>query len=279
MFAPYRGITGHICASLAVFLVAVLVWNAFVLDREVPSAKLELLPSRVYPGEEPKVRLTITAPPTGAVTVLRVEDVYGRLSGGISLSLLTEDGKRVPGGPPHLFGSNLSAKHYTWLGLGFSRVSEFRSRYGPPKPGQFTLKVAITPDIHERHTLELEARLTCVEIAEKAVLSRATLDYVREIASGQKREKLQVMNVKGDDRFDLVFTRTDEYGTKCWRLLALEENSKVAARVKSSRNPEEADELWIEFDKGGQLRFLRVDLAGEILEEKLINRSRLKEDH
>lgn len=259
-------------ANILILLTTVVACTFSDAQESRPKIEAQLNADILFPGEIPKVRITITAPANKALSVIKEERVYRRRV--LHFEMFASDGSRMPGEPPSYHATKADDDFFV-LEEGKTKTMVF-SVSQPTKPGKYTLRISFVADPEGKLQLEKELPLTCVEIPQQAIHSKSSLDVAAPGNGEVGREPLELMNVKTEKGYELIYRRIRPYGVDwCARLLDLDEKSKVVAVFKGNLDPNiSRREIWLTFDKGSDLYFMRIeDVVGHVLEKTIIKPS------
>jgi hypothetical protein len=227
---------------------------------------MELVSDSVYPGELLKVRIFVTAPPSSGLMVFN--NRYPWRGDAYSSDLLTEDGSRIPGGPPsRCFAGARSPEHFLHLPAGESVTLEFEVWGTPPKPGNYSVNIEYTLDSDRKVTYEKEMPLVCVS-PDGAIVSRSLLvpPIKRPSVSGDRHELLVMKTESG---VFLFHQQSDKHGNveSLKKLVQVDEKSKVIGTFHGLDQGFDGSnhQIWIDYDRNGDIYQLQITITGDIV--------------
>jgi len=254
--------------------VLVLIWgkSSFVCSEEPhPLVEIELVSNEVYVGETPRVKITLTAPEEDDLFIVKANRASKRKS--IQLDLIDPDGNSVPGGPPH-FRAWKTEEDFLTLESGKSVNMEFEV-LRPRVSGNYIVRVWLTPTPDDSFRVEKDLALVCIDIPALDIVSKVFVNVPKNIRKSSE-ELAELMNVKTENKFELIFRTSNLDGTypKLERLLELDKNSEVLSITPKNFEPEtwyEPHQLIVVYTLGNKTYSVSpLYSTGQLLEEPTV---------
>lgn len=257
---------------IALVLLAIQCTAVSAAQNSEPVINAELLSDKLYVGEMPHVRITITAPHDQDIPVISEDRIYKRQV--LDLDLYNVDGSSVPGGLPSVRGIE-SHDDFSTLEAGKSVKMEFSILKAPPSAGEYTVHVSFSPYPNGSIKFRKDLKLTCQDIPQQAIRSKASMVVPLSRNAGTDLETVELMNVNTGSKYELIYRRAHTRGVKfCERLLSLGEDSNIIAITRENEDPEKdvtSREIWLTYNKAAELYFVRIEwVTGKVLEETIM---------
>lgn len=237
-----------------------------------PSVIVKLVSDKLYVGETPRVTIKLTAPENQGVSVVKNDSLIIRKRQALWMDLLQEDGKRVPGGPP-CYEPHKSPDDFVFLPAGKSISIKSSVANYADKPGNYAVQVKFTPTPDENFKVTKELPLTYQEIPNDVIADKVVRKGPVGINDPEDRKEVfELMNVKTEKGHELLY-RLSSYednkliDVKLDRLLPLDADSKITAITKFPGRGDVSEQIWLTYNKGGDLYFARIEyVTGVVLE-------------
>lgn len=236
-----------------------------VSEAAAPKVEMALTSSKVYVGEDPSLKITVSAPPDMPVDIVR-EDLLLR-RGCIFFELTGPDGKKRRGPPFRVAPIPFSAKDLQRVEAGRSLTLQVPVLCSPQVPGQCKLTVYYYPlpsrEPVEKATLDLE----CIAISPKSVVERS---LIKDSVPGVPGVSIELLSVEGE----LLYRRHEKWeGGEIWflsRVLKLDPASKIISQVHSISKDQ--FEIWVSYSRENRIHIARLDSGtGTILDNQPVS--------
>lgn len=237
-----------------------------------PTVEVRLGSEHVYVGEEPVVRIRITAPADRATPVLKAERVHRRRA--LQMDLLRHDGSHAPSALLRNRPRE-SPDDFATLEAGQSVEMKFPVRGWPDRAGDFLVRIRFTPTPDEAFQVMTDLPLPCRELPTASILDRVALMVPISTDPGADRDLVECMNAKTDRGYELLYRHTSKTGVatiiQLERLGPLDEDSRIEAVSKRPDTPQGFMQVWIAYNRGDGLYFARLaPYTGEMLENRAL---------
>ena len=260
--------------------VLLLLWNVAARGGARPAVDITLSSGRVYAGERPTVRITITAEGEQAEAVQVVKQASAFDIGSVDVRLKIDYGVgilRFPGAAHYLGGLRKpKAEDFEQLPAGKSVIQNYPVLTVPNNPGEYIVEVTCRPTADPGYVVEKELLLRCCAIETAAIRDAARLSHdVRWMPS-----KVELLNVVTPAGARLIYRELSSCGEvpQLRQICSLDEDSKIAAVGKLFDQTHHKSQVWVVFNRQAQLHFLRIDCTtGEVLASKVIGQDALAE--
>ena len=258
--------------SYTVVLLSALLSSGSLLEAEEsrPTIEISLVSKYIYVGENPSIKIVITAPKNGVVDAIKPDRVYERAV--LWLDLLTIERTTVPASK-RSYRPTRKPDDFVRLDSGKSIEMSFSLFDGVRKAGRYIVRVSFFPTPDEKFEVKQELPITCLEISDNRVYEKVLLKIPPNPNANLPRDEfLDLLNVKTDNGFEMLYRQFD-YGDdgapryRLERLFPLDEKSRFTAVPMFFEKKDQVRQIWITYNKGGELHFARIMYSsGQVLE-------------
>jgi hypothetical protein len=267
---PSKSIRALLC--LALLITAPSCAGAGADPR--PRVEFALERDLLYLGESPKLKVTVTAPPGRAVTVVKTDRVDTRRC--LHANMVNPEGRIAycldePHRQPVQADGDFSD-----LAPGQTRTMEFSVPYwyGATKPGKYRMKIEFTPTTDSEFVVRHELKVTYRAIPPEDIMCQVRMPVPpnRHHANQEDRGFVSFLNVKTDKGYELLFYRDNGHKLQfLTRVHPLDRDSTLTVVPKFFDEDSFNQEYWVVFNKGGVLYLAQLPHpVGGILRKTVI---------
>lgn len=231
------------------------MWAATARAGVVPVAELALARTEVFAGEDPGLVVTVTAPASGEVSVVKSDRAH---LGFLRADLIGPDGRRVPGGIPHARRRD-EPDDFTRLAAGRSVTLYGDVVAQPPMPGEYRVDVSFRPTPDRSYVVRKQFKLNSRLLIAQDIVNWSTVGVPDDDPRGRDRT-VDILVVQTGKTRTLFYRRVGPEGSlRLQRLWPVVEPDKLTTKVDGYDRGRVAGTIKITYEDDGNPVTAEVD--------------------
>lgn len=220
----------------------------------------------VFVAESVILRITVQAPGDKGLRIISSKCVDNPMA--FAVKIFDNSGKEIPSSEPN---DQRSSRPLSFEDLSPNNSANFlhNTLVQLRKPGMYKLIAEVQITDNPKAVKHIEVDLRCLEFTPDSIFDHADMVTPGNLKAGLAGLPYIIANVVADTMPMLILTDNLEHPTFVNRLFAVDKSTKIIAIPKKTEAVLN-EEIWISYNKGAELYFSRIDVYGQVLENRLL---------